>query len=647
MVNMEVHISHTRKEMGNLAGKAVEEKIVSLLEQQEEIRMIFAAAPSQSEFLEYLSQSPIIPWERITAFQMDEYLGLSPDSPPLFSNFLKAHLFDKVKFKNIHLMNGLAEAAGECERYTSLLVKEPIDIVCMGIGENGHIAFNDPPVADFNDPKAVKEVKLDQECRQQQVNDDCFASLDEVPRFAITLTVPTLMSGRYIYCIVPGKNKHKAVAETLFNSISTACPASILRTHSDSRLFLDEESYGKASESFNLSYTEGINCISGKAAGITLRNETLAEAQPIQQDKEKLPFIGPGLIDLQVNGVNGIDFNDVALTETQVAEATRFLLTTGVTTYFPTVITNSDENILHILSTISSACKEDALSDACIGGIHLEGPFLSKKDGARGAHNEKYIKAPDWELFVQFQKASGNRIKLITLAPEWENSTAFIEKCCENDVRVAIGHSSATPKEIAIAIEAGASLSTHLGNAVPLMLPRHPNVIWEQLAQEALYTSLIADGFHLPESFLKVAIKTKKDQALLVSDATCFTGMPPGTYRTHIGEEVVLNDEGKLALSNTSGLLAGATKTLLEDIQHLIDSNIAPLDIAWKMASENPAAFLGKGEANGRSADMVVFDMINNKLSIEKVIKNGETVFDMRSVSEKVNNYEAVKNNAV
>lgn len=241
--NMEVQVFNSRKAMGDAAGKTVEEKIFELLSKQEEIRMIFAAAPSQNELLAYLRQSSGIPWNRITAFHMDEYIGLSPDAPQLFSNFLKKHLFDHVDLKAVHLMDGSRNSRKECSRYAALISAKPVDIVCLGIGENGHIAFNDPPVANFNDPEIIKVVKLDQACRQQQVNDDCFLSLDQVPRQALTLTIPTLMQGDFLYCVVPGISKREAVSRTLNDPVSTACPASVLKTHSNCKMYLDAESY--------------------------------------------------------------------------------------------------------------------------------------------------------------------------------------------------------------------------------------------------------------------------------------------------------------------------------------------------------------------------------------------------------------------
>ena len=238
-----VNIYNTRTEMGEAAAKDIKACILSLLEKKETINMIFAAAPSQNEVLASLALDKEIPWERVNAFHMDEYIGLPADAPQGFGNFLKAHIFGLAPFKSVNYINISAEdAEAECARYSALLAQYPTDIVVMGIGENGHIAFNDPPVADFADPKAVKPVLLDEICRNQQVNDGCFATIDDVPKYAITLTVPTLFSGKYLFCIVPAKTKANAVKATVCGEIGEACPATILRRHENAILYLDNDS---------------------------------------------------------------------------------------------------------------------------------------------------------------------------------------------------------------------------------------------------------------------------------------------------------------------------------------------------------------------------------------------------------------------
>jgi glucosamine-6-phosphate deaminase len=239
---LDVGVYKTRADMGAAAAVRVGAKVNELLEQQESVNIIFAAAPSQNEFLEELLKAPI-DWGRVRAFHMDEYIGLAPEASQGFGNFLRERLFGKAGFLAVFYIDGGAtDLKKECERYAGLLLKYPPDIVCMGIGENGHIAFNDPPVADFNDPYMVKVVELDLPCRQQQVNDGCFLRLDLVPMHALTLTVPALMAGRFIYCIVPGRLKAEAVYNTLYQEIVETYPASVLRRHEHAELFLDIDS---------------------------------------------------------------------------------------------------------------------------------------------------------------------------------------------------------------------------------------------------------------------------------------------------------------------------------------------------------------------------------------------------------------------
>ena len=240
---LRVEIYENRTLMGEAAARDIKAKIAELLSEKAEINMIFAAAPSQNDVLKALVEDTSIEWNRVNAYHMDEYIGLDKDAPQGFGNFLKAHIFGLVPFKSVNYIDITAtDPEAEAARYGALLDENPTDIVVMGIGENGHIAFNDPPVADFKDEKTVKPVKLDEVCRQQQVNDGCFASIDKVPTHAMTLTVPTLVRASYLFCIVPAPTKAKAVYETLNGSIDEHCPASILRLQENAILYLDNES---------------------------------------------------------------------------------------------------------------------------------------------------------------------------------------------------------------------------------------------------------------------------------------------------------------------------------------------------------------------------------------------------------------------
>ena len=238
-----VEIYENRTKMGEAAARDIKAKIVELLKEKAEINMIFAAAPSQNDVLLSLVEDKEIEWNRVNAYHMDEYIGLDKDAPQGFGNFLKAHIFGLVPFKSVNYIDITTEnPEAEALRYGKLLEENPTDIVIMGIGENGHIAFNDPPVADFKDEKWVKPVKLDEICPQQQVNDGCFKTIDDVPTHAMTLTVPTLVRAPYLFCIVPAPTKANAVYETLNGTIDEHCPASVLRTHDNAKLYLDDKS---------------------------------------------------------------------------------------------------------------------------------------------------------------------------------------------------------------------------------------------------------------------------------------------------------------------------------------------------------------------------------------------------------------------
>lgn len=231
----------TKSVLGAAAAAHAAEVIRVAIEDHGAARVIFATGASQFEFLEALVQQSSVNWSCVTAFHLDEYLGLPSDHPASFRGYLNERLFNLVKPARVHLIAGDApDPDGECERYAALLAAEPIDLACIGIGENGHIAFNDPPVADFRDPRLVKIVELDEPCRRQQLGEGWFPTLDDVPRRAMTLTVPAIMRCKAIRCVVPDERKAEAVRAALEEPIGTACPASVLRRHADAVLFLDE-----------------------------------------------------------------------------------------------------------------------------------------------------------------------------------------------------------------------------------------------------------------------------------------------------------------------------------------------------------------------------------------------------------------------
>lgn len=376
---------------------------------------------------------------------------------------------------------------------------------------------------------------------------------------------------------------------------------------------------------------QAIHYATNQAVSIRIDGDVIRAIEPLASPASDLSIVAPGLVDLQINGYAGHDFNSAPIADGALERATRLLWREGVTTFFPTVITNADDAIRAAMQGIARACESDAATGRGVAGIHLEGPFISAEDGPRGAHPREHVRAPNWDEFQRWQDAAGGRIGIVTLSPEWPEAPDFIRRCAESGVRLSIGHTAATSEQIRSAVEAGATLSTHLGNGAHLVLPRHPNYLWEQLAQDQLWTTLIADGFHLPDQVLKVIMKVKGERAMLISDAVALAGMPPGNYGTPVGGQVVLTPQGKLHLAENEKLLAGSAQMLLTGIEHLVDGGLATLPQAWEMASIRPAHFMdlpqGAGLAAGAPADFVLFRRDSGGMAVIQTFKMGEPVY--------------------
>jgi N-acetylglucosamine-6-phosphate deacetylase len=321
--------------------------------------------------------------------------------------------------------------------------------------------------------------------------------------------------------------------------------------------------------------------------------------------------IAPGLIDIQINGYDGVDFNDPAARAEQIAATAQRLRRTGVTHFCPTVITGSSEQITDCLSHLIQAAGESIGFRRAMLGIHLEGPFISPEDGPRGAHPREHVRPPDWDQFQRWQESAEGRIRIITLSPEWEESSDFIERAAASGVIVAIGHTAATPRQIAEAVRAGARLSTHLGNGSHARIDRHPNYIWEQLAADELLASFIVDGHHLPPSVVKCFLRCKTAaRSILVTDAIAAAGRPPGNYR--LGSVAVeVTPERRVCLPGTP-YLAGSVLEMHEAVAKTVRYSDATLDEALQMASGNPAELLDVADRlgsveMGRRADLVLF----------------------------------------
>ncbi len=239
---LHARVFSTRAEMGEHAAREASAAIRDAIGEKGHANVLFAAAPSQNELLAALCSDEEIDWSRVDAFHMDEYVGLPAEHPAGFGNFLRKAIFDRVCFHSVWLLDGnAADPEAEAERYAGLLREHPLDVCLCGVGENGHLAFNDPGEADFHDGKLVKIVTLDEVCRQQQVNDGCFESLEQVPHSALTVTIPGILAADRIFCVVPSATKANAVRQMLEGPVSEACPASVLRQHGEARVYLDAD----------------------------------------------------------------------------------------------------------------------------------------------------------------------------------------------------------------------------------------------------------------------------------------------------------------------------------------------------------------------------------------------------------------------
>ncbi|MDG3581184.1 N-acetylglucosamine-6-phosphate deacetylase [Galbibacter pacificus] len=366
------------------------------------------------------------------------------------------------------------------------------------------------------------------------------------------------------------------------------------------------------------------DCFTNENFQITLKNGQVVSMAKVDSHDRKVLYMAPGLFDIQINGFLHTDFNSFPILENDFLKVIDQMSKQGVLFFLPTVITNSDSNMISLLENINELCLKNPVIQSYVAGIHLEGPFISPDSQARGAHDGAHVKAPDWELFTAFQKASGNRIKLVTLSPEWENSVEFIKKCVQDNVKVALGHTMATDEQIEEAVLAGASLSTHLGNGAPLFLSRNKNIIYDQLANDLLVPSLITDGFHLPVNFIKTVLKVKKNQIILVSDATMFAGMAPGVYNSHIGGKVRLDGKGRLSLYEHKELLAGSAASLLDCINFLLKQGLSTFEEAWEMASNIPYKLMYPEREN---TDLVLFGLADGEIVIHSAFKSGKRVY--------------------
>jgi len=369
------------------------------------------------------------------------------------------------------------------------------------------------------------------------------------------------------------------------------------------------------------------------AGAVALSFERLIQSvDPLIGGAEDLPLLAPGFIDLQVNGFAGVDYNSPETPHEEIARSIRVLFSTGVTRFFPTVITGEPGQMLGALRNLARA-RASLKEGGAMEGFHVEGPHISPEDGPRGAHPRQWVRPPDLEEFKRWQEAAEGAVRLVTLAPEWPGAPRYIEALVDQGVVVSIGHTQATSAQIQDAVRAGATMSTHLGNGAHAVLPRHPNYIWDQLAEDRLAAGFIADGIHLPPSFLKVAIRAKGvERSILVTDAVMPAGCQPGRF-TIGGVEIELHPDNRVTLAGLDRL-AGSALRMDRGIENLRKLAGLSLVEALAMATRNPAR-LGRvssrqrGLSPGERADIVEFrhDPQTGAIEILRTFFEGELVY--------------------
>jgi N-acetylglucosamine-6-phosphate deacetylase len=352
-----------------------------------------------------------------------------------------------------------------------------------------------------------------------------------------------------------------------------------------------------------------------RAVRLVIAGEKIVGVRDVDGDpgtSTNLPWIAPGFIDIQSNGYGGQEFSSPELTVEKVVEIAAVQAAFGVTQFCPTTTTASSATIVHALGTIAEACRQSAATAYCVAGIHLEGPYIAREDGPRGAHPLEHCREPDWDEFQRFQKAAQGRIRILTLSPEFPQAPEFISRVVQSGVVVALGHMAADSAQIRAAVDAGATLSTHLGNGAHRTLRRHPNYLWDQMAEDRLMASLIVDGHHLSPEVVQSLVRAKTpERCLLVSDLSGLAGLPPGRYATQMCDLEILAD-GRLVIAGQDQLLAGASRPIGAGVANVMRFAGVDLPTAVHMASHHPARLLGRSEVHllpGDAADATLFDL--------------------------------------
>lgn len=364
-----------------------------------------------------------------------------------------------------------------------------------------------------------------------------------------------------------------------------------------------------------------------EAVQLELQDGHINAIQPTDAAPDGLPWLAPGFFDIQMNGYGGQAFADADATPEKVVQVLEAMFPCGVTRLCPTLTTDSFEVLAAGLRAIDEACRQHEWVGRMVPAVHVEGPYISAEDGPRGAHPREHVRAPDWDEFCQLQDAAGGRIGLLTMAPETAGGIEFIRRVAGTGVKVAIGHTAAEPEVISAAVEAGATLSTHLGNGAHGSIRRHPNYIWQQMAEDGLWASIICDGHHLPPAVVKCMVRAKEpERIILVSDAVSLAGLPPGRYKCG-GVDVEMLDDGRIVVAEQPQLLAGATLLMDTCIANVQTFAGVSLRSAVEMATVHPARFFGLPEprlAAGEPADLVLFRSGEGPIVVGQTVLGGQ-----------------------
>lgn len=529
-------VHRDRAEMGRAVGARAAAALRDALRTNPVATLVVATGASQFEVLAALAQAAGLDWSRVEIFHLDEYLGVGADHPASFRHYLQQRLLSRLPTapRAFHAIDGQADPDRECIRLAGRVPNHTFDVALIGIGENGHLAFNDPP-ADFETSAPFLVVGLDEACRRQQVREGWFPALEEVPSQAITMSIRRILASRRIFCSVPDSQKAAAVRGAIEGPLTPDVPASILRIHPGVELHLDRAS---ASGLYTLTaFDETPEAFSGNG-GVPL--------------------------DLQLNGYQGVDFNADELTLDELRRIGETRARSGEGEILATVITDELDRMLTRIGRLAKFHSEDALVRHFVRGIHVEGPFIDPAPGFCGAHPDRFALPATVEVAARIVDAGEGLVRTLTLAPEHDAGMRTIRWLTEQRILVSAGHCDPSSETLARAVDAGLRAFTHLGNGCPSILPRHDNIIQRVLACQSLpFVMFIADGVHVPVEALSNYIRlVGTDRAIAVTDGTSAAGMGPGRFPL-AGQEVEVGADG-IAWSRDRSHFVGSTATMTQ-----------------------------------------------------------------------------------